>query len=192
MPDDQQQQVQQPPAPPAFNADALAATINTAVRNSVSQLRQEAQQEQVQQQQRAGAIQSAQQWMSDPLTRTVLTAAEPALRAVTLKAESAMDKADFYTGRPEAVEYRADIEHIFNAMVAQNKPLDRESCWTFFRGTDKFRALEQQKRETSQAEAARRGTVIGPSGMARPGGELAFSPSTPLEDMRKQLSGVTF
>jgi uncharacterized membrane protein YgcG len=179
---------QQPAAQPAFNADALRAHISEAVRGTIGEMQQQAQ---AQQQQAIRQQQSQQRFAGDPVAQAIAPVVGPAMQAIALQAQSAMDKADFYLSHPEAIKHKDAIEGMFNQMAQQGVPFDRDSIFKYYKGAN-FDQFVQEHEQTRQAQSNQH-VVAGAPGMARPQGTgFENFEALSLDDQRKRLSGLTF
>ena len=181
------------PAP--YNTDALAATVQGAVRSAVQEMQtqaaQQAQQQQAQQRQQQAA---AQQW-SDPVAQTVRPYIEPVVQALNLQVQAANDKSDFYMTYPEAAGYRQDVESMFQQLMQQGRPMEREAVWHYYKGKNAAAFSErdaQKAKEDLEASTSRFATVGGPSAQRPTGPNMDQFRSLPLEAQRDALKGISF
>lgn len=188
--DNQQQQV-------TFNEDALKSTIRTAVTDTIGEMRQ---QEQLRQQQAQAQMQSQQrqaafnqQYQQDPVAQTLAPYLQPIVQQLTVQAQAANDKADFYSLHPEASAHRAEVEQMFNTLMAQGRPTDRESLYYFMKGKDPEKFAKSAADQLAQAQAS--GASVGAAAVPRPeatGFNAEAFGSLPVEKMREALKDVSF
>ena len=178
-----------------FNADALAGTIREQVKGAIGELQQQAQREQAEQAQRLAQQQQAARAQQDPVAQTIRPYIEPALQAMNLQVQAANDRADFYDTFPEARTYKQDVESMFQQLMAQGRPLEREAVWHYYKGKNAeaiAQRAEADKQAQLQASANQYATVGGPSATRPPGVNLDNFRSLPLDQQRDALKGVSF
>lgn len=170
-----------------INEDALVARVGESVKTAITDIVREQRTQQAQQQQQA-AIQ--QQWQQDPVGAAVAPYVVPMARELTLRAEAAEDKADFYTSHPEALRYKGKVEELFRKAYDQGRPTSRESLWKFHIGEnfDHFAKEREENQRLQAEEAARIGATVG--GAFRPGSTTQSDSefmNLPLEKKREVL-----
>jgi len=181
------------PAP--FNADALAGHIRQEVRGALTEFAQQAQQSQAQQQAVRQQQAYAAQAQRDPIVSQVVEPyVAPALRAVAVQSQAAMDAVLFYNRHPEASRYQQEIEGDFNRMMQAGTPFDRETVYRHWIGANVDRY--QKDRHDDVQRTAARGATLGAPGIGRADylptldGETARQ--MPFEQLEKALEGVKF
>jgi hypothetical protein len=190
MPDDQK------PALSNEALEALSQQVSNSVLTGINDMRMQERQRQDQliaQQRDAQARQAAaQHYASDPVAQTITPIVGPALQQLALQTAAVNDKADFYIGHPEAVEFRKQIESKFQEMLGQGRAMDRDSIWTWFKGDNED--LFFDRRQKQLVEAQQRGASVGGSSMARgeAGIDMAEFQKKSADEMAKILAGRTF
>lgn len=184
----------EPTTPAPYDADALATRMRGVVREELNHLAGAAQQRQAQQAQQVQQQQAVQAASGDPIYQAVVKPyLEPALRAMNVQTQAAVDAVHFYNRHPEAREYQPHIEQRFGQMVQAGTPFDRETVWDHFRGQNLTHFIERQQQAVQQAGA--QGATIGAPGVGRttpqPFNREEFR-ALPLEQMEQRLAGVTF
>lgn len=180
--------------PPGFNEAALLERVASTVSSTISGIREQAAQ------QDAAAAQAAQaktQWAGDPVAQTIAPYIAPLAQQMNLRVQAAEDKGDFYLGHPEAADFKGEVESMFNQLMTQGRPMEREAVWYYFKGRNEKlfadRAAAQAKESLSNA--ARGGMSVGGSDMARPGGaavDMSTFHSLPLEKKRELIGNTPF
>jgi hypothetical protein len=181
-----------PNAPAGFNEDALMSRVASTVTSAIADARAQGTAE-IQQGQRRD--QAAQQWAADPVAQTLAPYLTPMAQQMNLRVQAAEDKGDFYLGHPEAGEYRGEIESMFNQLMTQGRPMEREAVWFYFKGRngDMFAQKAAKDAEAQLATAARHGVSVGGSDMSRPGAmDLSNFGSLPLDKKREAVEGRLF
>jgi hypothetical protein len=182
-----------PTAPAGFNEDALLANVRNTVTSAIADAREQGN---AQIQQRQAQQQQANQWAADPVAQTLAPYLQPMAQQMNLRVQAAEDKGDFYLGHPEAGEYKGEIESMFNQLMTQGRPMEREAVWFYFRGRNAEMFAEKAAKSNADqlATAARSGVSIGGSDMSRPGSavDLANFGSLPLEKKRELIGNTPF
>lgn len=187
------------PEPQPFNADALASTVQSAVKSTLQEMQAQATAQAQQRQQQAAQQQAAQrqqqQWQGDPVAATLRPYLEPLAQSMSLQVQAANDKADFYLSFPEALEHKGDVESMFGQLMQQGRPMEREAVWHYYKGknAEAFAQKAENRKQAALDQAAGQHTTIGGPAALRPAGpDLDNFRALPLDQMRDALKGVSF
>lgn len=186
------------PDEPQFNEDALKSQVASAVRETLGEMQQQqqAQRQQQVQQQRVAAAQH--QFQSDPVAQTLQPYLAPVVQRAEMQMQAANDKVDFYLGHPEAGGQRADIEKTFQQLMAEGRPMERESIFFYLRGRDPEGYVKSQNEQRQQQlqGVAQQGATVGYAGVPRPDSGQTLSGdhmlTLPLDEQRKVMAGRSF
>lgn len=181
--------------PVMVNPDALQAQIAAGVKSAMSELQAQTRQGVQAAQQDLRAQQVQQQWAADPVAQTIAPYVAPIVQNLGLQIQAANDKGDFYAMHPEATKYRGDIESMFNQLMTQGRPMEREAVWYYYKGrnAEAFaeEAAKSQKDQVAQSNAAN--AVVGGGAGIRPDGvDMNTFRTLPVEKQREALQGMVF
>lgn len=172
-------------AQPAIDMDALANKMSERLRGDMAEFLKRDEPEPLVQQPEP---------LRDPLGDLIRQSVAPDLRAATLKAEAAEDKADFYLTNSDAGEYRGEIEKTFNNLVKNGRPLPRADIWSWYQGQHMDVFVEKaDKRKQAQILAAEGAQVVGESAGGKLAPRAGKDPYTLSdEELDKAVSGQSF
>lgn len=149
-----------------IDAEALNKMIRDGVSQGMDKVMQDAQS--AQQRREAEAAQRAAQERAnaDPVTQTVRPVVQPALDALNLKAENALDQGRFYLLNPEAVEYAAEIEALHQQWISRGIAVTRDDAFKYWKGAnvDRYTADRQAKKQEDERRVWSAGTATGSRG----------------------------
>ena len=192
------QPAQQPtPDLPGFSPEALAGLVQQSVQAVIDNERSKSQalarQQADEARRQAEAAAQAGDLTKNPVFQTVAPVIAPAMQAVALKADNAIDMSNFYAQYPEANKYRSELEAMTQGEIQRGRPTSRESLWFHFRGNPANQARLQADYDAQQKMLAQMTATVGPGGVGR--GDAVgptFTPDTPVQAMRDALKGVSF
>jgi hypothetical protein len=176
-----------------INPEALAGLVKQALQSTIEENRAQSQAMQREQVEAARRQAQSKDMSQDPVFQTIAPVMGPAITAVNLKADNALDAVTFYGGNPEASKYRAEIEQMVQNSINSGRPTARESLWHLFRGNPANAPRLQADYDAHQKALAQISATVGAGGMGRGDAQgPAFQPDTPLQTMRDALKGVSF
>lgn len=193
MPEDAQNQQAQ-----GVDEAKLASLINTGVKSALSEMQAQTQQQvaQFNQQRQAQAQQQAlnNQWAADPVAQTIAPYVAPVVQQLGLQVQAANDKADFYLSHPEAMEYKGDVESMFNQLLTQGRPMEREAVWYYYKGrnADVFAEKDAARKQQALSNAVQNGASVDGAAVSNIPQGLENYRQLPPDKLKEAIGTMTF
>jgi len=152
---------------PAFDAVALGQQIQDSIKAGF-----EAHQPQPNHQPDPQYLRTQPSADADPVTRVIAPIVGPALQAVSLQAQAAMDAAVFYNTNPQASKLRDKIEAKFGETMQLGRPVPRQDIYQWMRGGPLFKESVEEEIK-ARADVTRQAELAATAG---PGGRPSSTP----------------